>query len=241
LLVASFAGAAELEVLFEKGAEWHLFVDDWDGTMIVQDHRVSNDASGTKLVTATVEWKSQRGSFQAREYTRDPRRSIVLSITLPNGEQVEAEGSLGRETDDFMAGVTRYAQSEITYYGAWYANLLAAGESRELAVSGGVIQDLNSQAMTVRATCQLAGAVSGLTQQIRSVSLQPANSNQGPVELDIAADGQFSTNALAVGSYRFALVPYGKLDLAGPGVSQDFDCVAGGSVRLSAEVNSVSE
>jgi hypothetical protein len=32
------AYADELEGLFDKGAQWHLFIDDWDGKMLVHNH-----------------------------------------------------------------------------------------------------------------------------------------------------------------------------------------------------------
>ena len=171
-----------------------------------------------------------------------------------------AEGSIGKGTDAFMAGTTQYRTKQRDHDGAWYARRLtesvAAGElpvsgglsagspgtktdsATELSVSGGLIATKN---MIVVQTCRLTGGVSGLTQYVKSVWLQPISSSNDPVELPIDSGGRFVANALPVGSYQFGLVPYGKLDLLGPGVSQQINCTAGGMVRVSAEVNSISD
>jgi len=251
------ADGAEIESLFYKGAQWQLTLDDWDGPMVVQDQRLTTDKSGMKLLSSSVMWKNRRGKLDVREYTRDPRRAIFLAIELPNGESIEAEGFLARESDTFMAGVTRHATKTDTYFGAWYARRASTASGKESVVPnsilvkpehkiskkgsgmpGGIILPANPQA--TQQECRLSGGIGGLTEFVASGWLQPKESGLQPVEVPLDGSHHFDIR-IPAGIYQFGLVPRGKLDLQGPGVSQEVNCRPGGNMRLSASVNNVGE
>lgn len=251
------AYAAELSDLFDKGTQWHLTIDDWDGPMVVQDLKVSSSKSDPVVLNATVGWQGQQGRLTVSEYTRDPRRSVLLIISLPNGEDVEAEGFMARESDAFMAGPTRFATDDVTYFGAWYATRFGGGRDDQVTVSGSLMAPAGSvsgdnqievpdgaivgtQTGSAQAWCRITGAVGGMTRFVKSAWLQPSNFTRQAIEMPVGADGHFSGN-IPAGEYQFDLVSRGKVELVGVGLNQNVNCPAGGSARVTAKVDGVSE
>jgi hypothetical protein len=238
---ATVASAADLSTLFGNGATWHLTLDDWDGDLVLSDAKINASDPNMTVLTARATWLHVGGTLEVREYTRDPRRAIHVSLATPDGHKFEAEGLVGRETDRFMAGVTRYASPNVTYFGAWYATNVGEGAAatREVTPNTAVRSDAPVQAV---GECTIEGRIGGVLKLVGSITVTPAGTTKGTtVAVQMSSKGTYRATGLAPGTYRVTVHPAGKVGFRGTGIEQTAACRPGESVRLDTTIAGVGK
>lgn len=246
LLAAVLAGgsvtarAAELATLFGNGAKWHLNLDDWDGELQISEARINASDPAMTVLTARVMWLHVGGTLEAREYTRDPRRSVTIQLATPDGRKFEAEGMLGRETDRFMAGVTRYASPDVTSFGAWYATGLNEGTAATRMLTP-TTSTKSDAAIPVVADCAIEGRIGGVLKLVGSITVTPASGNGSSLGVQMSSKGTYRARGLSPGRYRVIVNPTGKVGFRGTGIDQVVDCRPGETAHVDTTIAGISE
>ncbi len=235
------ASAGDLSTLFGDGATWHLTLDDWDGALVISNAKINTSDPSMTVLTARVAWLHVGGTLEAREYSRDPRRAIHVLLATPDGRKFEAEGMVGRETDRFMAGVTRYASPQVTHYGAWYATSVSQGTKATRLLTPQTNLKRTAPVQVAR-NCTIEGRVGGVLKLVGGVTVTPMGATKGkPLGAQMTARGTYREAGLAPGTYRVTVNPVGKLGFRGTGTEQTISCKPGETVHLDTTITGIAE
>lgn len=107
--------------ILAKGSQWDLNVDGETGTLELLGGRGSRTSDGGWQMTMEVKWQNNPGTLKAAADGDNSEQKVHLTMKRRNGIQVTCEGYIARETDGFMAGISRYRGRPKDIPGAWYA------------------------------------------------------------------------------------------------------------------------